>query len=216
MAPRFITRTGARDSPWSSVMAGRSMRTPWKTKCFFWPPADIVASRMTGAAMADRASPGMATKWTPTPTTSPTLVEKLDLKNAIHVGHSTGGGEVARYIGRHGTKRVAKAGAHRRGAAAHAEDSVRIPAACRSRLSTRSAPAFWPTARSSAKISARRSTAPTGQAPKFRKVLRDSFWLQGMLAGHKASLRLHQGLFRNRLHRRPQEVRRAHPHPARR
>jgi non-heme chloroperoxidase len=37
------------------------------------------------------------------------LVEALDLKNAIHVGHSTGGGEVARYIGRHGTKRVAKA-----------------------------------------------------------------------------------------------------------
>src|SRR3989475_671753 len=38
-----------------------------------------------------------------------TLIEALDLKNAIHVGHSTGGGEVARYIGRHGTKRVAKA-----------------------------------------------------------------------------------------------------------
>jgi len=37
------------------------------------------------------------------------LMEKLDVKNAIHVGHSTGGGEVARYIGRHGTKRVAKA-----------------------------------------------------------------------------------------------------------
>ena len=37
------------------------------------------------------------------------LVEKLDLTDAIHVGHSTGGGEVARYIGRHGTKRVAKA-----------------------------------------------------------------------------------------------------------
>src|SRR5437868_4448824 len=37
------------------------------------------------------------------------LTEKLDLKNAIHVGHSTGGGEAARYIGRHGTKRVAKA-----------------------------------------------------------------------------------------------------------
>src|ERR1700674_3450929 len=37
------------------------------------------------------------------------LVESLDLKGAIHVGHSTGGGEVARYIGRHGTKRVAKA-----------------------------------------------------------------------------------------------------------
>lgn len=37
------------------------------------------------------------------------LVEKLDLKDMILVGHSTGGGEVARYIGRHGTKRVAKA-----------------------------------------------------------------------------------------------------------
>jgi non-heme chloroperoxidase len=37
------------------------------------------------------------------------LAEALDLKDAVHVGHSTGGGEVARYIGRHGTKRVAKA-----------------------------------------------------------------------------------------------------------
>lgn len=37
------------------------------------------------------------------------LVEALDLKEVIHVGHSTGGGEVARYIGRHGTERVAKA-----------------------------------------------------------------------------------------------------------
>src|SRR5258708_25744925 len=37
------------------------------------------------------------------------LVQALDLKEAIHVGHSTGGGEVARYIGRHGTKRVSKA-----------------------------------------------------------------------------------------------------------
>src|SRR5437016_7803874 len=37
------------------------------------------------------------------------LVEALDLKDAIHVGHSTGGGEVARYIGRHGSKRVAMA-----------------------------------------------------------------------------------------------------------
>jgi non-heme chloroperoxidase len=37
------------------------------------------------------------------------LTEALDLKGAVHVGHSTGGGEVARYIGRHGTKRVSKA-----------------------------------------------------------------------------------------------------------
>jgi non-heme chloroperoxidase len=37
------------------------------------------------------------------------LVQTLDLHDAIHVGHSTGGGEVVRYIGRHGTARVAKA-----------------------------------------------------------------------------------------------------------
>jgi non-heme chloroperoxidase len=37
------------------------------------------------------------------------LVKKLDLRDAIHVGHSTGGGEVARYVGRHGSRRVAKA-----------------------------------------------------------------------------------------------------------
>jgi non-heme chloroperoxidase len=37
------------------------------------------------------------------------LVKELNLKEAVHVGHSTGGGEVARYIARHGTKRVAKA-----------------------------------------------------------------------------------------------------------
>jgi len=37
------------------------------------------------------------------------LAKALDLKTAIHVGHSTGGGEVAHYLGRHGTGRAAKA-----------------------------------------------------------------------------------------------------------
>lgn len=36
------------------------------------------------------------------------LVQSLDLKDVIHIGHSTGGGEITRYIGRHGTTRVAK------------------------------------------------------------------------------------------------------------
>jgi len=36
------------------------------------------------------------------------LIEALDLKDAVLMGHSTGGGEVARYLGRHGTKRVSK------------------------------------------------------------------------------------------------------------
>ena len=51
------------------------------------------------------------------------LVETLGLQNAIHVGHSTGGGEVARYIGRHGTKRVFQGRPHWHCPAANAEDA---------------------------------------------------------------------------------------------
>ena len=43
-----------------------------------------------------------------------TVIEQLDLQGAVLIGFSTGGGEVARYIGRHGTKRIAKAVARRR------------------------------------------------------------------------------------------------------
>ena len=50
------------------------------------------------------------------------LTAKLDLKNAIHVGHSTGGGEVVHYIARHGESRVAKAAIIERRAAADGED----------------------------------------------------------------------------------------------
>src|SRR4029434_7503603 len=45
----------------------------------------------------------------PSPSDPAGLVAALDLRQPIHVGHSTGGGEVARYIGRHGSSRVAKA-----------------------------------------------------------------------------------------------------------
>ena len=97
------------------------------------------------------------------------LVEALDLKNAIHVGHSTGGGEVARYIGRHGTKRVAKA------VLIGAVPPLMLKTAGQSRrLADRgvrpaSAPASSPTARSSGRISACRSTATTGRAQRSRK-----------------------------------------------
>jgi non-heme chloroperoxidase len=64
---------------------------------------------MTGAAMAARSQPWNGNDMDTYADDLAALVEMLDLKNAIHVGHSTGGGEVARYIGRHGTKRVAKA-----------------------------------------------------------------------------------------------------------
>ena len=50
------------------------------------------------------------------------VVEHLDLRNAVHIGHSTGGGEATRYVARHGKGRVAKAGADRRRAADHGED----------------------------------------------------------------------------------------------
>jgi len=113
------------------------------------------------------------------------LVEALNLKEAVHVGHSTGGGEVARYIGRHGTKRVAKAvlisavpplmlktAANPGGLPMEAFDQIRAAV-----LSDRSQ--FW-----------KDLSAPfygaNRPATKVSQGLRDSFWLQGMLAGHKA------------------------------
>ena len=114
-----------------------------------------------------------------------TLVEKLDLKNAIHVGHSTGGGEVARYIARHGTKRVAKAvligavpplmlktAANPDGTPIEAFDQIRAAVlADRSSFWKELAVPFYGFNRPGAKIS---------------QGLIDSFWLQGMQAGHKA------------------------------
>jgi non-heme chloroperoxidase len=114
------------------------------------------------------------------------LVEKLELKNAIHVGHSTGGGEVARYIGRHGTKRVAKAvlisavpplmlktAANPGGLPIDAFDQIRAGVhADRSQFFQDLTVPFYGANRPGAKVS---------------QGLRDSFWLQGMLCGHKAA-----------------------------
>lgn len=113
------------------------------------------------------------------------LVEKLDLKDAVHVGHSTGGGEVARYIGHHGTRRVAKAvlisavpplmlktAANPAGRPIEAFDQLRAAV-----LADRSQ--FWKDL-SAPFYGANRPGAKVSQG------LRDSFWLQGMQAGHKA------------------------------
>jgi non-heme chloroperoxidase len=114
------------------------------------------------------------------------LVEKLDLKDAIHVGHSTGGGEVARYIGRHGTKRVSKA--------------VLIGAVPPIMLKTTANPGGLPIDA----FNQIRDGVRTDRAQFFKDLsapfyganrpgnkvsqgLRDSFWLQGMLCGHKAA-----------------------------
>jgi non-heme chloroperoxidase len=114
------------------------------------------------------------------------LVEKLDLKDAIHVGHSTGGGEVARYIGRHGTKRVAKAvligaipplmlktEANPDGTPIEAFDQLRAAVvADRSQFWKDLSMPFYGYNRPGAKIS---------------EGVRESFWLQGMMAGFPAS-----------------------------
>jgi non-heme chloroperoxidase len=115
-----------------------------------------------------------------------TLVEALDVKNAIHVGHSTGGGEVARYIGRHGTKRVAKA--------------VLIGAVPPLMLKTKANPSGTPIEvfdQLRASVIADRSqfwkdlTLPfygyNRSGAKVSEGVRESFWLQGMLAGFPAS-----------------------------
>jgi non-heme chloroperoxidase len=115
------------------------------------------------------------------------LVEALDLSGAIHVGHSTGGGEVARYIGRHGTKRVAKA--------------VLIGAVTPLMLKTEANPGGLPMEVFDgirAGVSTDRSqffkdlTTPFYGANRpganVSQGVRDSFWLQGMQAGLKAAL----------------------------
>jgi non-heme chloroperoxidase len=114
------------------------------------------------------------------------LVQKLDLKNAIHVGHSTGGGEVARYIGRHGTKRVAKAvligaippvmlksSANPGGLPIEVFDELRNNVQVdRSKFWRDLSMPFYGYNRTGAKIS---------------EGVRDSFWLQSMMAGFPAS-----------------------------
>ena len=114
-----------------------------------------------------------------------TLVDTLDLKQAVLVGHSTGGGEVARYIGRHGTGRVAKA--------------VLIGAVTPLMLRTNASPDGLPMETFDdirAGVLADRSqffkdlSAPFYGANRpgatVSPGLRDAFWLQGMHAGFKA------------------------------
>ncbi len=98
------------------------------------------------------------------------LTEKLDLKDAIHVGHSTGGGEVARYIGRHGTRRVVMAVLISSVPPLMVKTRrTRIPVAYPSRSSMASEPKSLKIGRSFTRTLRSRSTATTGPAPRFRK-----------------------------------------------
>jgi non-heme chloroperoxidase len=113
------------------------------------------------------------------------LIEKLDLKGAVLVGFSAGGGEVSRFIGRHGTKRVAKAAlisavpplmlqtpANPEGTPIEKFDEIRKGcAADRSQ--------FYKDLAGGPFFGANRPGAKVSQG------MMDSFWLQGMQAGHK-------------------------------
>jgi non-heme chloroperoxidase len=114
------------------------------------------------------------------------LTNELDLKNAIHIGHSTGGGEVARYIGRHGTKRVAKAvlvGAVTPGMLKTAKNPDGMPIEAfnqirdgvigdRSQFYKDLTGPFYGANRPGSKVS---------------QGVRDTFWLQGMQVGLRAA-----------------------------
>jgi non-heme chloroperoxidase len=113
------------------------------------------------------------------------LIETLDLKGATLIGFSAGGGEVARYIGRHGTKRIARAAlvaavpplmlkteANPRGLPLEAFDKIRM--GC---LADRSQ--FYRDLASGPFFGANRPGAKVSQG------MIDSFWLQGMQAGHR-------------------------------
>ena len=112
------------------------------------------------------------------------LFEALDLTNVIMIGHSTGGGEVAHYLGRHGTKRVAKA--------------VLIGAVPPIMLQTEANPGGLPMSvfdgLRAAQIADRSQffndlTMPfygyNRPGAKISEGVRESFWLQGMMGGHK-------------------------------
>jgi len=113
------------------------------------------------------------------------LLDTLDLKGAVLIGFSAGGGEVARYIGRHGAKRVAKAAlisavpplmlktpANPGGLAIEVFDKIRLGA-------TADRSQFYRDLASGPFFGANRPGSKVSQG------MIDSFWLQGMQAGHK-------------------------------
>ena len=113
------------------------------------------------------------------------LFEKLDLKDAIMVGHSTGGGEVARYLGRHGSKRVSKA--------------VLISSVPPLMLKTEKNPAGLPLSVFNELREALAANRPqfykditmpfygyNRPGAKISEGIREHWWLQGMMGGIKA------------------------------
>ena len=142
------------------------------------------------------------------------VIDALDLHDATLVGHSTGGGEVARYIGRHGTSRVAKA--------------VLLSAVPPIMLKSDANPEGLPIEVFDGLRRPRQGPVPVLQGPGHPVLRRQPARRPGLpgdpgpvLAVEHAvraeeRLRVHQGLLRDRLHRRPPDDRRADPGHARR
>jgi non-heme chloroperoxidase len=138
------------------------------------------------------------------------LFEKLDLKDAVMVGHSTGGGEVARYLGRHGSKRVSKAvlissvppimvksAKNPGGLPIEAFDEIRAGVLKdRSQFYKHLSLPFFGYNKPGAKIS---------------EGVRENFWFQGMQVGIKGQYDCVKAFFRDRLHGRFEENRHSHP-----
>jgi non-heme chloroperoxidase len=114
------------------------------------------------------------------------LTKALDLKEAIHVGHSTGGGEVARYIGRHGTARVSKAAligaippvmvkSDKNPGGTPIEEFDKLRAAVQADRSQ-----FW-------KDLSLPFYGYNRPGAKISEGVRESFWLQGMMCGFPGS-----------------------------
>jgi non-heme chloroperoxidase len=141
------------------------------------------------------------------------VIESLDLHDIVLVGHSTGGGEVTRYVGRHGTSRVAKVvllsaipplmlktEANPEGLPMEVFDQLRTGLlADRSQFYRDVAYPFYGANREGSKVS---------------DGAREAFWLWSMTVGLKGCVRLHQGVFGDRPYRGPQEDRCPHAHLA--
>ena len=143
------------------------------------------------------------------------LIEQLDLHEVVLVGHSSGGGDITRYIGRHGTSRVAKAvlvdaipplmlktDANPGGVPIEVFDEIRASVLKdRSQFYEDLSLPFYGGNREGSALS---------------QGVRDAFWLMSMQAGPEGGLRQHQGLLGDGLHRGSEAVRRADlDHPRR-
>src|SRR6201987_6079513 len=109
MVLRSSTKIGAKVSPSCSVMAGPLSADDWDAQMLFFLNHGyrVIAHDRRGHGRSTQTADGHNMDHYADDLAG--LTAPLALKNAIHVGHSTGGGEVARYLGRHGESRVAKA-----------------------------------------------------------------------------------------------------------